>query len=209
MPRIACSTLPQCSSSRNRRRSTCGSTATSTRTRSSRLRSTQRLFRETARVRGGGGARALRPPCKEGRALGRDLDRRRLRGLLRRPGRSVPHRRPQLETDAARPVYLRRLTAGNGIRDRSGRGADVPRLRRPGPVGPRSLLVLAVHPLLGSPGTLCDVSNCFLRVATPKSFLAGPFEETALMSFPLPAFDDSLPEIHAAPCFGAHGLSEV
>jgi len=48
-----------------------------------------------------------------------------------------------------------------------------------------------------------------LRVAIPKSFLASPFEEIALMSFPLPAFDDSLPEVHAVLLRGAHGLAEV
>jgi hypothetical protein len=63
--------------------------------------------------------------------------------------------------------------------------------------------------LLGSPGTLCNVSNCFLRVATPESFLAGPLEEIALMSFPLPAFDDSLSKVHAALLFCTHGLAEV
>jgi hypothetical protein len=49
---------------------------------------------------------------------------------------------------------------------------------------------------LGSPRALCGVSNSFLRVLSLKGLLAGSFKQIALMSFPLPAFGHSLPEIH-------------
>src|SRR6266480_744730 len=102
--------------------------------RSSKQPSTRRPLRETAGVRRGGRAPTLRSSREERRALGRGADSRRLWGLLRRRGRGVPARRAQLETDAARPLYVRRLAAGDGFRDRGGRSADVPRLRHPSAV---------------------------------------------------------------------------
>jgi hypothetical protein len=53
----------------------------------------------------------------------------------------------------------------------------------------RSASVLAVHPLLGSPGALCGVSNGFLGVLPLKVLLSGSFEQVASMSLPLPTFD--------------------
>jgi hypothetical protein len=50
--------------------------------------------------------------------------------------------------------------------------------------------------LLGSARALCGVSNRFLRVLSLKGLLTRSFEQIALMSFPLPAFGYSLPEVH-------------
>ena len=60
----------------------------------------------------------------------------------------------------------------------------------------RAALVLAVHPLLGSPRALCGISNRLLGVLSLKCLLASSFAQIALMSFPLPAFGHSLSEVH-------------
>ncbi len=70
-------------------------------------------------------------------------------------------------------------------------------------------LVLAVHPLLGSPGAPYCVSNYFLWVLSLKGLLAGAFEQVASMSLPLPTFDQSLPEVHLALLLAARDFLEV
>ena len=80
-----------------------------------------------------GAAGTLRPPCTQGRPLGRDPARNRPRRLVRRRDRGSPRRRH--ERRRARPsraVQLRKCRPGDANRHRGGRGADGSRPRRPG-----------------------------------------------------------------------------
>ncbi len=99
--------------------------------------------------------------------------------------RKAGERHPALEAFSAEPVRIETRQSPYGHEVTFSR-----RFRRSARVSSSAAaLVLAVHPLLGSARTACNISNRLLRVLSLKGLLSCALQQVASPSLPLPACD--------------------